>query len=616
MAYEVVEVKTVTKRADSITRQNFKDSVKTSIYMLGYVWKEKKGRTYTLCRLLLSIYSVLPRIISIIFPGLIINELTTHRRIEVIIAYLTILLVMPVADRSINRLVKAYLEDMKQFLSAKFLREYNYHTAMMDYETLENPDIQDLSVRASGTCSGAVSVVDRLSSLLSACIELAAIFSILASLNVAIILVVLLVIYINSIITKKLKAKQYENKKKLSRYSRYLNSLLIVLDYVHYAKEVRVFNLKSYFAEMLFEKRLAANGIKSENTKAELNAQVGFSITNIFQQIIVYTYMIYKVLVDGLSIGGMTIYMTSVEKFANTYNSLVKNYLEIAGKALDIQEFKEFMEMPLKQYKSGNRIPKIGSKSKIEFKNVSFKYPGSQTYALKNLNITINLDEKLCVVGANGSGKTTMIKLLTRLYFPTEGEIFLDGVNINEFDYEQYQSIFSPVFQNYALFCLSLADNIALENNYDITRIKNVYKKAGLDNLVDKLPKGIDTLLFKIFDNEGFEPSGGEGQKIAIARAFYHDASLYLLDEPTAALDPNAEYEIYSKFNEMIKDRAAVLITHRLSAVQLANKVAVFDKGNMVEYGTHRDLYKKGGVYTEMFDKQAQFYRYEGASKD
>ncbi|MCD7712746.1 MAG: ABC transporter ATP-binding protein/permease, partial [Firmicutes bacterium] len=186
----------------------------------------------------------------------------------------------------------------------------------------------------------------------------------------------------------------------------------------------------------------------------------------------------------------------------------------------------------------------------------------------------------------------------------------LDGVNIREFDPEKYQKLFAPVFQDYNLYdSLPIALNTAVEDDFDRERLEDALDRAGLEKLLCELTKGVDTYVGKSVDPEGFEPSGGEGQKIAIARAIYHDAPIYLLDEPTAALDPFAEYEIYKRFDEMITNRGAVLVTHRMSAVKLAENIAVFHDGNIIEYGTHSELYANGGIYTEMFDKQAEFYR-------
>ena len=198
--------------------------------------------------------------------------------------------------------------------------------------------------------------------------------------------------------------------------------------------------------------------------------------------------------------------------------------------------------------------------------------------------------------------------MLTRLYSPESGGIYLNGTNIQEYDYEKYQSLFAPVFQDYAQYMMSIKENIILNSDYSYDRFESVCNESELTQFLNHLINGAETQLGKDIDENGIEPSGGEGQKIAIARARYHGGNVFLLDEPTAALDPLAEYEIYKQFSNMIEDKCAVLITHRLSAVQLSDRVVVFENGNVVEYGTHKELYDKGGIYTEMFDKQAQFY--------
>lgn len=334
-----------------------------------------------------------------------------------------------------------------------------------------------------------------------------------------------------------------------------------------------------------------------------------FAFTNLIQGTIFHGYVVYRVLRHGLGVGDMTVYISAMQQFASALGRVVNSYMNLSRSSLDIAELKTFMDIPLSYQKSGSEEPILDKNSVIEFRSVSFKYPGSEIYALRNVNITIHANERLCIVGENGSGKSTFIKLLTRLYTPSDGEILLNGKNVNEYDFSKYQSLFSPVFQDFEHYHFTLGENIILAHEHDQSRLDEVCSKSGLSGLIAKLPNGYDTQVYKALDEKGFEPSGGEAQRIAIARAIYHNAPIVLLDEPTAALDPMAEYEIYTQFNDMITDKTAVLITHRLSAVQLADKVAVFDKGCVIEYGTHDELYAGGALYRDMFDKQAHFYR-------
>lgn len=245
----------------------------------------------------------------------------------------------------------------------------------------------------------------------------------------------------------------------------------------------------------------------------------------------------------------------------------------------------------------------------IEFKDVSFRYPQSNQYALRHFSITLKIGEKLAIVGMNGSGKTTMIKLLCRLYDPDEGEILLNGVDIKKFKHDEYSRLFAVVFQDYQLFSFSLGENVAVSDEYDREKVKRCLEAAGFGERLSKLEKGVDTYLYKDYEDDGVEISGGEAQKIAIARAIYKDAPFVLLDEPTAALDPLSEYEIYTNFDKIIGSKTAIYISHRLASCRFCEKIAVFHKGSLVQTGTHEELLKDTeGKYYEMWNAQAQYY--------
>ena len=245
----------------------------------------------------------------------------------------------------------------------------------------------------------------------------------------------------------------------------------------------------------------------------------------------------------------------------------------------------------------------------IEFKNVSFKYPRSENYVLRNVSIKIQSGEHLSIVGLNGAGKTTFIKLLCRMYDVTEGEILIDGVNIKEYSDEEYRKLFAVVFQDFKLFAFSLKENIVLGGEYDEDRFTESLKMSGLYEDAMKLEQGADTMIFKSYDEHGTELSGGQQQKTAICRALYKDAPIVILDEPTAALDPMAEYEIYRKFNDLVGGKTAIYISHRLSSCKFCDKIAVFSDDTIKEYGTHDELANiENGIYARMYSVQAKYY--------
>ncbi|MBQ8497596.1 MAG: ABC transporter ATP-binding protein [Clostridia bacterium] len=270
----------------------------------------------------------------------------------------------------------------------------------------------------------------------------------------------------------------------------------------------------------------------------------------------------------------------------------------------------EYFDIPNDMYQGSLAVEKRSDKKyDIEFRNVSFKYAGSENYALKNVNLTFNVGERLAVVGMNGSGKTTFIKLMCRLYDPTDGEIYMNDFNIRKYDYRQYLDLFSVVFQDYSLLALPLGNNVSSAATWDAEKAERCLREVGFGERYDDMPKGLETPLYKDFDNKGVNVSGGEAQKIALARALYKDAPFIILDEPTAALDPIAEAEIYAKFDEIVGDKTAIYISHRLSSCRFCDKIAVFDNGEIVQVGSHEELLTdENGKYYELWTAQAQYY--------
>ena len=260
-------------------------------------------------------------------------------------------------------------------------------------------------------------------------------------------------------------------------------------------------------------------------------------------------------------------------------------------------------------------IPEM-DKYEFEFRNVSFKYPKAENYALKNLTLKLNAGERLAVVGLNGAGKSTFIKLLLRLYEPTEGEILLNGVNIRDYNKRSYYSVFAPVFQEVELFAFPLAENVSMQSpeKTDRKRAEECLVSAGFGDKLAELPNGVDTEILKIIHDDGVDLSGGEKQKLALARALYKGSPVVVLDEPTAALDAIAESKLYNDFDRLIGGKTAVYISHRLSSTQFCSNIALFKDGTLCEYGTHESLLEKDGAYAELFRLQAQYYVEEEAA--
>lgn len=586
-----------------------KSTVKMLKTVLRVITAKSGGKAYIALTTFSAIVKTVPPLALTVLPGLIITELTEEVRVSLIVSYVAVLLAVPVVTSFITTFLSNAIYEKKLSLNLQMEESFYTFCFQLDYESMEKPDIMVARDRAERTLQKFPSGIEQLVELISAMISFGVVSSIIISLNPFIVLFIVATIAINSIISKKYNEKLYGIGRELSRYDNYQGAYSYMLTQFDYAKEVRIFGIWNYLISVYADSKIKSNKMELKYFKTKNKPSLVYAITNLTQQAVLYTYLVASVVKHIITIGSMTICLAAAQQFATSLGQVFSSYVNLANMNLDIEEYLNFLKTPSKQRKMGNIIPKFKKGSVIEFKNVWFKYPGSDIYALKNVNLTIKEREKLCIVGMNGSGKSTLIKLLMRLYFPTEGEILLNGININCYDYSAYQRLFAPVFQDFANYHLTIGENITFSKEYDLEKLNKICKQCGLMELLEKLPKGYETQVGKWIDESGIDPSGGEEQRIAIARARYRDGYVFVLDEPTAALDPFAEYEIYSQFNSMTENKTAIFITHRLSAVKLADAVVVFDNGELKEYGTHGQLYAKNGIYKEMFDKQAEFYR-------
>ncbi|MBQ3095202.1 MAG: ABC transporter ATP-binding protein [Clostridia bacterium] len=323
----------------------------------------------------------------------------------------------------------------------------------------------------------------------------------------------------------------------------------------------------------------------------------------------VYLYVCLKAWAGAFGIGAVTQYVASISRVASGVSELLSFAGKVRVEAPFIKLGLDFLNIPEEMYQGTLSVEKRRDREyEVEFRNVSFRYPGAEDFALKNVSLRFRVGSRLAVVGENGSGKTTFIKLLCRLYDPTEGEILLNGIDIRKYDPEDYYRVFAVVFQDYSLpaFCLR---QIVAAGEGDPARVEECLRKVGFGEKLDALPDGIETYITKGYDRSGVDLSGGEAQKVAIARALYKDAPFIILDEPTASLDPVAEAEIYEHFAEISGDRTAVYISHRLSSCKFCDEIAVFDHGRVVQQGSHEALLADTeGKYHALWNAQAQYY--------
>jgi len=410
------------------------------------------------------------------------------------------------------------------------------------------------------------------------------------------------------IVASKINKSYLEANEKYAELDRIFYSFIDILGDYKTGKEIRLYKEQNLIDNITTQKILTDGEItlrkismrtaKSSSFIAILGALVGFGV---------YLFIGVKGLFGLFGIGSLVLYcgsfmqiISGIMMFANTLGKL-KEILPLARDYFKILEAESTMIY-------GNRELDLTNGFEIEFNNVSFKYPKSDIYALKQINLKISNGEKLAVVGRNGSGKTTFIKLLCRLYDVDEGEILINGINIKEYTRDSLNKLYSIVFQDYKILSLTVADNISANDECDKDMLNSALDKANIKDRIEAMPQKEKTYLYKDLDNSGVEISGGEAQKLALARALYKNSPIVILDEPTAALDPIAENEIYSRFNSFVENKTAIYISHRLSSCAFCDRIAVFDNAELVETGTHNELISANGRYVELWNAQASYY--------
>lgn len=410
------------------------------------------------------------------------------------------------------------------------------------------------------------------------------------------------------IVASKINKSYLEANEKYAELDRIFYSFIDILGDYKTGKEIRLYKEQNLIDNITTQKILTDGEItlrkismrtaKSSSFIAILGALVGFGV---------YLFIGVKGLFGLFGIGSLVLYcgsfmqiISGIMMFANTLGKL-KEILPLARDYFKILEAESTMIY-------GNREVDLTNGFEIEFNNVSFKYPKSDIYALKQINLKISNGEKLAVVGRNGSGKTTFIKLLCRLYDVDEGEILINGINIKEYTRDSLNKLYSIVFQDYKILSLTVADNISANDECDKDMLNSALDKANIKDRIEAMPQKEKTYLYKDLDNSGVEISGGEAQKLALARALYKNSPIVILDEPTAALDPIAENEIYSRFNSFVENKTAIYISHRLSSCAFCDRIAVFDNAELVETGTHNELISANGRYAELWNAQASYY--------
>lgn len=574
--------------------------------------------SYIILLILSSLISSGQILINVILPKYLVDELVGNQNMERLIVFGLAIVLSNFFFYSLANIMKRKMDLKNIYVVEKMNQEMAKKIMNVEYSYLENPYYLDLKERAVFATRNQASMnylIINIGTALNNSVTIFGLIVILATLSPILVLLLVSTIVLALLIYKQFMDYQLNFMQEIIPINRKYGYYIGLAFNDKIQKDVRLYNMNRMLTDRVTEYNMEINTWFSAYYKKQGIYLGLYGIINDLQAALAYGYVALRVLTNSfgprIGIGSFTMYVNAAINFSRATVELGNSLIGIMQTLGYLEPFMEFMSLPDEEMIDG-KIEFEGDIETIEFKNLSFSYPGSDKEVLKDISFKINHGEKISIVGLNGAGKTTLVKLICRLYQPKSGEILINGHNIFHYEHKSYMEKIAAVFQDYKLFAFSLDENISCkEVNSDNQRSMELIEEVGLKEKIESLPDGLASLYGKAYDESGIEMSGGESQKIAIARALYKDASLLILDEPTSALDPLAEADIYENFNKMVGGKTAIYISHRMSSSVFCDKILIIDDGRVVDFDSHRNLLeKKDGLYYKLFNSQSVNYQY------
>ena len=581
-------------------------------YMLGRAWREARRAIPTGIGIALT--GVATNLTGLFIAPVVLQKVETSAPLPEL---LTTIGIFALALILLNALA-VYLEVNTECINAEvrgnLVKDINEKACITSYPNTRNTDFRGQQSEALGYCGGTLSETQHIYVVLANIIKNVLGFAIylflLSELNLILAVVVVATTAVGFFINRYINGWGYRHREESRRLGKELSYFGRKAENIKLAKDIRIFGLDTWLKEIKEATVRAAEAFADRRERVYAWTCVVDTILLITRNGIAYLYLINLVLSDGLSASQFLLYFSAFTGFATWVTGILSDFSTLNKQSLAISVVREFLDYPeVFRFEGGVPIPKAES-YELKLENVTFRYPGTEKNILENINLTVRPSEKLAVVGLNGAGKTTLVKLLCGFYDPTEGRVLFNGVDIREFNRREYYSMISGVFQDMSVLSVTVAETVAQSaEGIDIDRVKDCIEKAGLTHKIESLPKKYDTYVDRKVYEDGVEFSGGETQRLLLARALYKDGAVLVLDEPTAALDPIAENDIYMKYNEMSGGKTSIFISHRLASTRFCDRILFIKDGGIAEEGTHESLLAANGDYAELFHVQARYYQ-------
>lgn len=492
----------------------------------------------------------------------------------------------------------------------------NRKMATTSYQNISDERFKTLKIKVQETIgsnrAATEAVWTTLTDLTTNIVGFAFYVVLMSSIQPLLLLAILATTVVSYFVSNRLSEWGYKHREEESEYSTQIYYLGRQSSDLTVAKDIRIFGLRSWLDDLYAKSMAAYTAFKRKEQGVYIWASVTDLVLTFLRNAIAYAYLIGLVIGNGLSVSEFLLFFGAVGGFTAWVSGILSGFNTLHKQSLDISSVRECLEFP-EPFKFENGKPIKAKENKlyeIRLENVSYRYPGADKDTLTNVNLTLHPGEKLAVVGLNGAGKTTLIKLICGFLDPTEGRILLDGKDIRDYNRRDYYKMFSAVFQEFSLLAGTIATNVAQDSEgFDMERVKDCVEKAGLRKKIESLKDGYDTYLNREVFEDAMLLSGGETQRLMLARALYKNAPFIVLDEPTAALDPIAESEMYQKYNEMTSGKSSIYISHRLASTRFCDRIIMIADGRIGEEGTHEELLKAGGKYAELYEVQSKYYK-------